>query len=109
MCDTPKSSSRGIRPLLVALGLLMVLGPACAIARDPRPLSQEDVDWLRRDGFELDSATVAKFRDLGRSRLLDQQLDDRNGDQLPPAISALINSYEVANTPTEQLLVNLRD
>jgi len=109
MRDTPKSSFRGIRPLLSLLGLFLVLGPGIAMARDPKPLSQEDVDWLRRDSFELDSTTVARFRDLGRSRFFDQQLDDKNSEQLPPQITALINSYEVASTPIEQLLVNLRD
>ncbi|WP_114238279.1 DUF1800 domain-containing protein [Dyella sp. C9] len=109
MRDTPQRLSRFTRPLLALFGLLLVLGPAAAIARDPRPLSPDDVEWLRRDGFDIDSATVARYRDLGRSRFLDWQLEDHDSDQLPPQISALINSYEAANTPTEQLLTNLRD
>jgi uncharacterized protein (DUF1800 family) len=106
MRDTPQPLYR--RPLLATLGLLLVLGPAAAIARD-RPLSQDDVEWLRRDGFELDTATVDRYRDLGRSRFLDLQVDDYQGDALPAQVTALINTYEVATTPIEQLLTNFRD
>ncbi|MHA6203001.1 DUF1800 domain-containing protein [Dyella soli] len=109
MHPSPKAVQRRVRPLLAMLGLLLVLGSAGASAEGPRPLSQDDIDWLRRDGFELDSATVARYRELGRSRFLDEQLSDRNGDPLPPAIFDLIHSYEVARTPTESLLGELRD
>jgi len=104
---TLKSAVVSVRPLLATAALVLAIGPACALS--PRPLSQDDVAWLRRDGFDLDSATVARYRDLGRSRFLDQQLDDKTGDALPPAIASLINSYEVVNTPTEQRLATLRD
>ncbi len=110
MHQPPKGSRTGFRPLLCIAGLLLTLGPvACLMAREPAPLGRDDIDWLRRDSFELDSATVARFRELGRSHFLDEQLSDRNGDPLPPAIYDLINSYEVARTPTMQLLTQLRD
>jgi uncharacterized protein (DUF1800 family) len=105
----PKAPSHRAHPWLVLLGLLLVVGPASVLARDARALSDDDVAWLRRDGFELDSATVAQYRQLGRSRFLDEQLDNRNDDQLPPPIAALIASYEVSTRPTEQLLTELRD
>jgi uncharacterized protein (DUF1800 family) len=88
---------------------MLVLGPAAVLAREPHALSEDDVAWLRRDGFELDSATVAQYRELGRSRFLDEQLDNRGDDQLPQPITALIGSYEVATKSTEQLLTELRD
>ncbi|HEY2624592.1 MAG TPA: DUF1800 domain-containing protein [Dyella sp.] len=110
MRPTPKASSRRARPWLALLGLLLVLGPAGAMARAPRTLSDDDVAWLRRDSFELDSATVTRYRELGRSRFLDEQLDEHGSDdRLPPQIAALISSYEVASTPLEQLLTQLRD
>jgi len=107
MRDIPANLSPCMRLGLVALGALVALAPGAAGARDA--LSQDDVDWLRRDSFELDSSTVAVYRDIGRSRLLDRQLDGRIGDELPAPINALIGTYEAANTPTEQLLTNLRD
>ena len=104
-----KSAFSFLRPSFVMAALILALGPSACMARSPSPLSKDDVAWLRRDGFDLDSATVARYRELGRSRFLDQQLDDKGGDALPPSIASLINSYEVVSTPTEQLLANLRD
>lgn len=106
---TPKVPSHRTYPWLALLGLMLVLGPAAVLAREPHALSEDDVAWLRRDGFELDSATVAQYRELGRSRFLDEQLDNRGDDQLPQPITALIGSYEVATKSTEQLLTELRD
>jgi len=104
-----KSIFTSLRPSLATAALVLAIGPGMATARTPSPLSQDDVAWLRRDGFDLDTATVARYRDLGRSRFLDRQLDDRDGDAVPPQIASLIGSYEVVSTPTEQLLANLRD
>jgi uncharacterized protein (DUF1800 family) len=98
-----------LRPLLAALALVVALAPTGAMARSARPMSQDDVEWLRRDGFDLDSATVERYRELGRSRFLDEQLNDRGKDALPQPIAALVAGYEAASTPTEQLLANLRD
>lgn len=109
MQDSPNRPSLGTCARFAAASMLFVLGAGTATARDAHALSQEDVDWLRRDSFELDSATVAMYRDLGRSRLLDRQLDGRIGDELPAPVNALINSYEAGSVSTEQLLTNLRD
>ena len=98
-----------LRPAVAMLALALAAGPVGALARTPRALSQDDIAWLRRDGFDLDSATVARYRELGRSRFLDEQLENRGDDPQPPPIAALIDSYEASNTPTEQLLSNLRD
>ena len=87
----------------------VLLAPCIASARAPAPLSQDDIAWLRRDGFDLDSAGVARYRDLGRSRLLDAQLSDRLGDAMPPEITALLGSYEAIYTPTQQMLQNFKD
>ncbi|WP_243039801.1 DUF1800 domain-containing protein [Dyella sedimenti] len=107
MRDTPNRLSHGKRALPVLFGLVLALGQDAAIARE-HPLSPDDVAWLRRDGFDLDSATVARYRELGRSRFLDQQLESRDDDALPAPIAALIGSYEAASTPAGQLLANLR-
>jgi uncharacterized protein (DUF1800 family) len=70
-------------------------------------LTHDDITWLRRDGFGLDSAAVTRYRTLGRKHLLDTQLADRVGGSLPPPVTALINSYEAVRTPPAQLLATL--
>jgi uncharacterized protein (DUF1800 family) len=109
MRDTRYPPSSRISLWLAAAGMLLALGAGAASARDAHALSRDDVDWLRRDGFELDSTTVSRYRDVGRSRFLDLQVGNYQGDALPSQVTALINTYEVATTPIEQLLTNFRD
>ncbi|WP_233843178.1 DUF1800 domain-containing protein [Dyella sp. 2HG41-7] len=95
------------------LGLLLV-GAAPLVASLPTqatqsaPLSADDIAWLRRDTFGLDSATIERYRELGRTRFLDQQLAGGD-DPLPPAVAPLINSYEVYNTSPAKLVAEYRD
>jgi len=92
-----------IRRLLVPLILLLYTH-----AQASETVSRDDVAWLRRDGFGVDSALLASYRQLGRERLLDDQISDRIPNTLPPAIAALIASYPAINTPMEQLLAQHR-
>nr|WP_233510919.1 DUF1800 domain-containing protein [Dyella psychrodurans] len=82
--------------------------PAVSRASGKTSFSQEDAAWLRRDGFGLDTATVTRYRALGRKALLEKQLDDSLGDTLPPAITAQLASYESFSTPLEQLLTSIQ-
>jgi uncharacterized protein (DUF1800 family) len=93
------------------LGLLLLAAPLTArslYAADSRPLSADDVAWLRRVSFGVDSATIERYRELGRTRFLDEELAGGD-DPLPPAVAPLINSYEVYNTPAAQLVTEYRD
>ncbi|WP_329742901.1 DUF1800 domain-containing protein [Dyella sp. A6] len=104
----PTAATLRVRPLHMLCGLLLGLGLATSAgAQDIKPLGQGDLAWLRRDGFGLDSQTIARYEQLGRRRFLDRQLagDD---DSLPPAIRHLLDSYTVVNTPPDQLLVEFR-
>lgn len=85
----------------------LLLTPLPASARSTAPLTPDDITWLRRDGFGLDSASINRYRDLGRGGLLDAQLADRISDPLPPAIASLINAYQAIATPPQQLLMEL--
>ncbi len=96
---------RLLRRLPIAVASLV---PLAVFAQTARPLSHDDVAWLQRVGFGVDSASVARYRQLGRARYLDEELAARN-DTLPPTISALIDSYDVVNTPPAQLLMAYRD
>ena len=94
---------------LRVLSCLLLLLPCLTHAAEAPPLNQTDINWLRRDGFDLDSAGVARYRSLGRARLLDLQLRDRIDDALPTPINTLIQSYEVVSTPPAQLLTTLKN
>ena len=85
-----------------------VSGATSVAARD-KPLKQDDIDWLRRVSFGLDTAQVAQYGELGRARFLDAQLQPNASDTLPPSVDQLLRSYEAINTPAEQLLVQLQN
>jgi uncharacterized protein (DUF1800 family) len=88
--------------------MLVSLVPLAVSAQIAKPLSHDDVAWLQRVGFGIDSSALARYQELGRKRFLDDELAGRD-DTLPPAISALIDSYDVVGTPPAQLLIAYRD
>ncbi len=90
------------------LAATLALLPWAAMAQDNPALSHDDIAWLQRATFGLDSASLARYRQLGRTAYLDEQLAGRN-DSLPLAIAALIQSYDVSSTPPQQLLATYRD
>lgn len=93
------------RRLLLVMALAAV--PWMAAAQTPPALGHDDVAWLQRATFGIDASSVARYQALGRAAYLEQELTERD-DTLPPAIHTLINSYDVVNTPPEQLLVTFR-
>src|SRR5215469_8934591 len=100
------------RRLSRLLGVLLIAVPlACPVlahAQGGKPLTADDIAWLRRDGFGLDSATIERYRELGRTRYLDEQLAGGD-DPLPPAVAPMINGYEVFNTSPAKLVSDYRD
>ncbi len=101
---------------IVLLALLMLLLAACAnapshsnAAATGASLTSDDLTWLRRDGFGIDSADVARYRELGRAGLLDAQLSDHVRGALPPAIASQIHAFEAVSTPMPRLLADLHD
>ncbi len=104
----------GIRPWLPGLCLLLV---ACATgssrptatspsASGPPPLTESDLRWLNRVTFGVDSATVARYRQLGRVRFLDAQLTPPAED--PPELAAAIAAIPVTQQSAEQLVRTAR-
>jgi len=69
-------------------------------------LQREDVLWLDRVEFGLDSAAVAQYRSLGRERFLDQQLAAR-AQTLPAPIAAQIDAMEVSHPDPVHWLADL--
>jgi len=110
--DRPRSESARIRARLGAAlaalpaALLLACTGAAPRASAPDPahaaaaalpvLHREDMLWLERVTFGLDSASVSDYRRLGRERFLDEQLDARD-TALPAPIAAQIGALEVAH------------
>jgi len=104
----------------VALGILLALS-GCANHADVRSASassvqgvdalpvlrREDMLWLGRVSYGLDSTTVADFRRLGRERFLEQQLHG-NDDALAPAVAAQIAAMDVSHANPADLLAEVR-
>jgi uncharacterized protein (DUF1800 family) len=91
--------------LSLSLGLLL---PPILTQAATTPFTPDDIAWLRRDSFGLNTAAVAQYRSLGRKQLLTKQLNDQLGDTLPAPIAAQIDSYETFHTPLDQLLTSLQ-
>jgi hypothetical protein len=94
----------------LAAGLLLATAGATPGFARPAvaPLSHDDIAWLRRASFAVDSATLARYQQLGRDGWLDEALADRN-DTLPEPIQQLLDGYQALNTPPQQLVEQYRD
>ena len=93
-----------LRRCAPALACVVLAAPAQAA----QPLGHDDIAWLQRASFGVDSATLARYQALGRTRYLDEQLAGGD-DSLPPAISAMIRGFEVTSTPPLQMLMQVRE
>jgi uncharacterized protein (DUF1800 family) len=56
-------------------------------------LSRQDVLWLQRVSFGIDSESVAELHRLGRARYLDRQL--QGGESLPAPVTAELAALEI--------------
>jgi uncharacterized protein (DUF1800 family) len=69
-------------------------------------LHREDMLWLERTAFGLDTASVSDYRRLGRERYLERQLHP--GEELLPApVAAQIDALEVAHADPLSTLAEL--
>ena len=71
-----------------------------------RTLHRENMLWLERISFGLDTRNVADYRRLGRERFLDQQLHPAE-DILPAPIAAQIANLEITRADPVQLLAGV--
>jgi uncharacterized protein (DUF1800 family) len=100
---------RRVRSALLAFVLLL---PSCSIGRANSTssglpaLTADDVRWLNHVTFGIDAATVARYRQLGRTRFLSEQLQQSTED--PPTLAAAIAPIPVTQHSAEQLVRNAR-
>jgi uncharacterized protein (DUF1800 family) len=71
-------------------------------------LGRQDVAWLERVDFGLDSGSLGDYRSSGRARYLEAQLHPR-AQVLPPAIAAQVALLEGAPADTAQILKSLQE
>jgi uncharacterized protein (DUF1800 family) len=95
-----------VRLFIPAVGLLF-LGLTSSGPRAVPPLAQADLQWLDRVTFGIDSATVARYRLLGRAKYLEEQLKGPAAD--PPELSAGIAGFSITQRTPEQLVRFGRD
>jgi uncharacterized protein (DUF1800 family) len=94
---------------LAALSLLAGCAARPDLAQPAAPLRalhRDDMLWLERTSFGLDTGSVADYRRLGRERFLDQQLHPAEAI-LPAAIAAQIASLEVARADPAQSIAGV--
>ncbi|HLK71900.1 MAG TPA: DUF1800 domain-containing protein [Steroidobacteraceae bacterium] len=70
-------------------------------------MTRDDILWLERVDFGIDSTSLAAYRRLGRRGYLEQQLSARD-DDLPPAIAQRIAAMQISQTNALQLLSSER-
>ena len=105
---TRRSTGNGFRMRRRALHIAMIgliiaiesagLGPTAGTAS----FTANDLRWLNRITFGVDTATVARFRSLGRARFLDEQLNPPPHD--PPDLAAAVAMIPITQRSADQLL-----
>ena len=83
-------------------GLVVALSPAWSQAAPAAPSARpsgDDIAWLNRVTFGVDSAALQRFQRLGREGFLDQQLRADAGD-LPADVAAQIQAMPATQTST---------
>jgi uncharacterized protein (DUF1800 family) len=98
-------SCQGIAWIAAAV-VALIASPLCAA---DAALPPDAIAWLQRDGFGVDSAALARYRQLGREGLLDAQLDDRLGDALPAPVQAQIDGMDIRRLTPDALAAALGD
>jgi uncharacterized protein (DUF1800 family) len=88
-----------MRPRLFLSILCMTLAAAIGAPAAPAALTRGDLRWLARVTFGIDSATVARYKQLGREKFLDEQLRPPPDD--PADLAAAIAAIPVTQQTAE--------
>jgi uncharacterized protein (DUF1800 family) len=80
--------------------------PAAPKPGGPAPLTRGDLRWLARVTFGIDTATVARYRAIGREKFLDEQLHPSATD--PPNLAAAIAAIPVTQQTAQARITSNR-
>ncbi len=67
------------------------------------PITNEDIKWLNRITYGIDTQTIENFQDLGRQAFLAQQLDRGMNEKLPPQVQKIISDLQIEQVSPEML------
>ena len=92
--------------LLKIAGLLVCYLPTTLFAA---PISAEDIKWLNRVTYGIDSATLNAYTAEGRGRYLDSQLQNHVNDPLPARVADIIANMSISVEPVKMLVLAFQD
>jgi uncharacterized protein (DUF1800 family) len=87
-----------------ALGIVLACSAVLGLCAE-RPLQPDDVRWINRLTYGLDSTTLAQYRALGRKQFLEQQLAPAH-DTLPAAVQRTIDALSISTHTAARLLAD---
>ena len=102
MKDSRKTIADSLKRVAVA-SLLLCIGHV-VLAAD-RPLTDEDIHWINRVTYGLDSTTLAQYRILGRKSFLEAQLTPP-ADALPAPAQRAVDAMLITAKRADQLLAD---
>ncbi|MDD5271200.1 MAG: DUF1800 domain-containing protein [Methylovulum sp.] len=91
--------------LLQTIGLLCCL-PALVLAA---PLSGEDVRWLNRVTYGINSETLDRYAVQGRATYLNRQLQNTVDDHLPARVADLIAAMRISVEPVKMEMLAMQE
>lgn len=72
------------------------------------PLSGEDVKWLNRITYGINSQAVESYQKQGRKQYLDAQLTNPADDKLPAYVSEMLANLVIEQKPAEMIVQDLK-
>jgi uncharacterized protein (DUF1800 family) len=87
---------------LTILITVLVLATSTSAGSKPTTLTRGDLRWIARVTFGIDAATVARYRELGREKFLDEQLRVAVAD--PPELASAVAAIPVTQQTAEARL-----
>ena len=96
------------KPFLAQSALIIgvALTTFAAHADNVKPLSREDALWLDRVTYGIDSATIARFQQLGKAKFLDFQLNARD-ESLPSSVKTKIDAMPITHVNLAKTMQDL--
>src|SRR3984893_914539 len=92
---------------VISIGLRgLVSVPAASRPAAPVALTRGELRWLARVTFGIDTASVARYRALGREKFLDEQLHPPSSD--PANLAATIAAIPVTQPTAEARITTNR-